>query len=65
MLHRWTHSYLGPDVDKLEVYQQRLFQYAKEIYDTGARNFLFIEVPPMERAPGRESIVPMKEHPHL
>lgn len=51
----WIYDYLGTDVSTIETYQQRLFQYVKEVYDTGARNFLFIEVPPIERAPGCES----------
>ncbi|EKM55348.1 carbohydrate esterase family 16 protein [Phanerochaete carnosa HHB-10118-sp] len=35
-----------------DAYQERLFQSLHEVYGTGARNFLFIDVPPMERAPG-------------
>ncbi|GJE87151.1 carbohydrate esterase family 16 protein [Phanerochaete sordida] len=36
----------------MNAYQQKLFHSLQEVYDTGARNFLFIDVPPIERAPG-------------
>lgn len=54
-LLRWIYSYLGTTASHIEVYQTKLFQYVNEVYDTGARNFLFIEVLPMERAPGCKS----------
>jgi len=31
--------------------QQKLFNLQQELYDEGARNFLFIDVPPMELSP--------------
>jgi phospholipase/lecithinase/hemolysin len=34
---------------------QKLFQLQEELYQAGARNFLFIDVPPIHRSPAGES----------
>lgn len=39
--------------------QRRLFNLQQELYEEGARNFLFIDVPPMTRSPACEPILPL------
>jgi len=38
--------------DGIRQAQKRLFDLQRELYLEGARNFLFIDVPPMEKSPG-------------
>jgi hypothetical protein len=40
----------------IEQMQKKLFDLQQELYDEGARNFLFIDVPPMETSPACEPI---------
>ena len=56
MRHRKFYGHLESD-GAMNAYQQRLFRSLQEVYDTGARNFLFIDVPPIERAPGCEILL--------
>ena len=42
--------------DAIEDTQRKLFGLQQELYDSGARNFLFIDVPPMETSPACEPI---------
>ncbi|KAI0077245.1 hypothetical protein K474DRAFT_1707544 [Panus rudis PR-1116 ss-1] len=42
--------------DAIKACQQTLFELEVKLYALGARNFLFIDVPAIERAPGSESI---------
>lgn len=47
-------SYLLPDVDETKLLPQIFAQFTslvEEVYKTGARNFLFINVPPVSRSP--------------
>ncbi|KAJ3478447.1 hypothetical protein NLI96_g9750 [Meripilus lineatus] len=37
--------------DEFKEYQGRLFEAQAELYDNGARNFMFIDVPPIDRSP--------------
>jgi len=37
---------------KLSSHIQKLFELHDKLYDTGARNFLLFNLPPMQRAPG-------------
>lgn len=40
----------------IEHAQKKLFSLEQELYDEGARNFLFIDVPPMEKTPACELV---------
>ena len=42
--------------ESIEEAQKKLFSLEQELYDEGARNFLFIDVPPMGRSPACEPI---------
>jgi hypothetical protein len=40
----------------IEEAQQKLFNLEQQLYKEGARNFLFIDIPPMEKTPACEPI---------
>jgi hypothetical protein len=42
--------------EAIEEVQQKLFTLQQELYKEGARNFLFIDVPPIEKSPACEAI---------
>lgn len=44
--------------EAIEETQQKLFDLQQELYEEGARNFLFIDVPPMEKTPACEFVLP-------
>ena len=52
-LCRYRSSY---GVEEFEKYQDDLFQQQEDLYEAGARNFLFIDVPPIDKAPASSSL---------
>lgn len=45
-------SRLAPDVAMVTQLLGTLFELQEQLYAVGARNFLFIDLPPMNRTPG-------------
>ena len=49
-------SYQGdPSADKVSALLQAYFHYVDELHASGARNFLFVNVPPFDRSPARQA----------
>ena len=44
-----------PSAHKVSTLLQAYFQYVDELHATGARNFLFVNVPPFNRSPARQA----------
>ena len=49
-------SYQGdPSADKVSPLLEAYFHYVDELHASGARNFLFVNVPPFDRSPARQA----------
>ena len=45
------------DVEGVPARLTKLFKLMSTVYDTGARNFLFVNIPPMELSPSGGSLL--------
>lgn len=59
-LHRLVHSHCDSSFrsswsqGEFEKYLKSLFEQQEDLYQAGARNFLFLDVPPIDKAPACE-----------